>query len=223
MLLEELIEVFAQGTPSEADQSRQNRTPDSNPWTDLLDEVLRGGKQNAPTPQAGVASLNIEEILGLVLGGQKQGTLGGNPLLVPFTNSLADKLGISPQMASIIVSAAFGLLLARLGGKNGKRANVASTALTREIALDDLVNRDYLKKSGAAEKVARQTGMEVDEAEESLLEALELLGLKKGKTVPPGSQKRSAAPSSSRARAAHRKSGPESDLKHLLDDWEVHG
>lgn len=235
-MIEELLEVFLQGAQAQPQQSTQQGAPAS-PWMDLIEDVLGGqqtggqqaGGQQAggqrAGPQAGVASLGMDDILGMVLGGGSKGAVGGNPLLAPFTNMLSEKLGISPQMASVIVSAAFGMLMGKMGGSGGGAASPKDMA--NGLNLDDLLDGDFLKKNGVTEKVAKQTGMDPQEAEDSLLKALEMLGLQKGKKVQPTSQQK-AAPKAAKAKpktvakksSTRKKSG---DMQHLLDEWKVHG
>lgn len=220
-MIEELLEAVIQGSQAQQQQTRQQQAPAS-PWMDLLEDVL-GGPQ--AQPQSGAASLGMDDILGMVLGGGRQGAVGGNPLLAPFTNMLSEKLGISPQMASVIVSAAFGLIMGKMGsGQNGAVANPKSIA--NGLDLDDLLDGDFLRKNGVTEKVVKQTGMDPQEAEESLMKALEMLGLEKGRKVQPAkkgstsSRATKSAPKKATKRSSRKKSA---DLKHLLDDWKVHG
>lgn len=232
-MIEELLEAVLQGSQAPAQQARKQGTP-ANPWMDLLEDVL-GGQQ--PTQQqASPASLGMEDILGMVLGGGRQGAVGGNPLLAPFTNMLAERLGLSPQMASVIVSAAFGLIMGKMGAESGGVTRGAGAVqnprgLANGLNLDDLLDEEFLKRSGVTEKVAKQTGLDPAEAEKSLLKALEMLGLEPGKTIEPRGQAEPAPRSQSRTtpkpspkkavkRSARAKSA---DLKHLLDDWQVHG
>ncbi len=231
-MIEELLEAVLQGSQAPA-QAQGRQSPPASPWMDLLEDVLGG--QQPKQQQAGAASLGMDDILGMVLGGGgRQGAVGGNPLLAPFTNMLSESLGLSPQMASVIVSAAFGLIMGKMGaGGGGGRPGAVQNPrdLANGLDLDDLLDGDFLKKSGATEKVAKQTGLDPQEAEQSLLKALEMLGLEPGKKVQPGSQQKSAPKS---RRATTKKSSPKksakrgsrsksADLQHLLDDWKVHG
>lgn len=239
-MIEELLEVLLEGTQGQGQPSRQQQAP-PNPWMDLMEDILGGpqqGTSRSSTPQPGATSLGIDDILGMVLGGDRQGAVGGNPLLAPFTNMLSERLGISPQMASVIVSAAFGLIMGQLQGGNGQGAVGADPrALANGLDLDDLLDGDFLKKNGVTEKVAKQTGMDAQEAEESLLKALELLGLEKGKKVQPASKRKSTSKKTTTKKAATKKSTAKAktvakksssrkksgNLQHLLEDWEVHG
>ncbi|MEM7131472.1 MAG: hypothetical protein AAF702_34475 [Chloroflexota bacterium] len=245
-MIEELLEALLEGSQPQQQKTRQKQAPPSSPWMDLLEGVLGGSGQQSPAPREEVSSFGIGDILDLVLGGGqqsggqqsrgRQSPVGGNPLLAPFTAALAEKLGISPQMASVIVSAAFGLLMGKLSGKDGALSGGNSAVLSDGLDLDDLLDGDFLEKNGVTEKVARQTGMDAEEAQQSLLEALELLGLKKGEKVKPIQEKKStarsskstskkSAPAKSTAKkpTSKSKSSKAGDLKDLLDDWNVHG
>lgn len=202
-MLEELLEVLAAGSQQQKKQAAQPQSP----WADLLEGVLGGSPQQTQKKQS---SGGLGDILEAVLGGgarSGQGQVASNPMLTPFVNALSEKLGISPQMAAVIVSAAFGMIVSK-GMSGGKKTNAKSGA-TAGLDLDDLLEGDFINKSGVAERVAQQTGMDKGEAKDSLRQAMEMLGV-----IP----KQKAAPKKAAAKTTKRKSG---DLKGLLDTWQI--
>lgn len=210
-MIEELLEVLAAGSQQQQQQQRQQQQPQS-PWMDLLEGVLGGNpQQQQRQPQS---AGGIGDILEAVLGGgarRGQGQVSGNPLLAPFVGALSEKLGISPQMAGVIVSAAFGLIASKMMS-GGKKAQ-PQVGATSGLDLDDLLDGDFMEKSGVAEKVAKQTGMDKSEATDSLRKAMEMLGvLPKGQSAPQP-QRRTPAKTTQR--------GKSGDLKHLLDTWQI--
>jgi len=193
-------------------------TQDGPGWVSLLRSLF--GKEEGETPDPSTGGLGglIQAILGE--GGAVD--LGGQPDLAPFTEALAERLGISTRLASVIMTFAAGLLLAvlkRPGGGAAEKppaqpAAEQPSAATGEAApaglnLDYLLDEAELVRSGAAGRLAQRTGLEEAAAAKSLSAALALL-LGRG------------APSAGRRVGRRRKkqaSSPAFDLKNLLDDW----
>ncbi|MEZ4513184.1 MAG: hypothetical protein R3C62_15060 [Chloroflexota bacterium] len=225
-MMEELLKVILGGGDAPAQQSGQD------PLADLIGAVLGGGAaQPAPEPQPLPSSSDplselikgvlggepgaeqsssgstIIDILGSILGGGRPGGQN-NSFLQPIAEALADKLGISPQVALIVINLAITLLLSR---RKEQAAEAAPSDSARRggtsgqqdgFDLDDLLDKNYLQATGATTQLARQTGMSEDQATESLQEALLLLNRQ--------------TQSATGRRAARQKSG----LDHLLDSWE---
>jgi len=210
-MLEELLEVLAAGS-----QQQKQQAPAKNPLMDLLEGVLGGSPQQ---PQPKQSSGGMGDILEAVLGGgarSGQGQVASNPMLTPFVNGLSEKLGISPQMAAVIVSAAFGMIVSKtMSGMGNKKAQTKAEP-TSGMDLDDLLDGDFIDKSGVAERVAKQTGMGKGEAADSLRKAMEMLGvLPKGQSVPKRSTSRRSAPAKTTTK------GKSGDMKGLLDTWQI--
>ena len=224
-MMEELLKAILGGGSVPAQQSEQD------PLADLIGAVLGGGaSQPAPEPQPLPSSDPLSELIKGVLGGEP-GTdrpssgstiidilgniLGGgrpggqnNSFLQPIAEALADKLGISPQVALIVINLAITLLLSR---RKEQAAEAAPSDSARRggtpsqqegFNLDELLDKNYLQATGATTQLARQTGMSEDQATESLQEALRLLNRQ--------------TQSATGRRAAKQQSG----LDHLLDSWE---
>ena len=168
----------------------------------LLEGLLGGaaGSQAAPgaaTSQGG----GLMDILGAVLGGGGANQLGGNPMLAPFTEALSDKLNISPQMASVLIGAAFTLLagMMKKGSEGGQR-------LPEGADLDSLLDEDYITRSGVASQVAEQTGLDEETAAHHLSAAMAMLANQPAAAAPVSAEPKPSKPS---------------ELDSLLDSWDV--
>lgn len=228
-MMEELLKAILQGADGSS-MPQQQRGQD--PLADLIGSVLGGGSQ-APTqpqqlpagdplaelikgvlggepsaPQQAMGSGNpIIDILGSVLGGGRPGGQN-NSFLEPIASALADKLGISPQIALIVINLAMMLLLNRQKDQGGMPMPSGSGGYRRGgtqpqdggLDLDDLLDENYLQATGATAQLSRQTGMSEADATRSLQEAFTLLN--------------------NQTKAVARRKANDSDLKHLLDTWE---
>lgn len=218
-MLDELLEVLIDGGQG---KSSPQRSQPPNPWVELLEDVIGGEGERPANPQQEVTSLDLDDLLGMVLKGGRQGAIGGNPLLAPFTNALAERLGLSPQMASAIVSAAFGVLTSYIGNNGQSVSRNRSTSATNGLNLDDLLDGDFLEQNGITDKVARQTGMEKELVEQSLMEAFNLLGVQSNEMSRTATNRPSQSAGTKKAKKSSSRR-TQSDLKHLLDDWDIHG
>ncbi len=232
---EDLLEGVLGGTTS---AGGEQQAPQAAPGSigDLLEDILNGGAAPAQSPsQAPEAAIGggLGDLIEIFMGGggkdrnrgSSQGAVGSNPLLAPFTEALSERLGISPQMASVIVSAAFALIVGKMGSSRKTASHDSGRSGAGGLDLDDLLDGDFLKSEGVAEKVARQTGMDQEEAARSLREAMEMMGLGGAAQSTPrsASKAKPKKPSKKRApkkapKAAKPKSG---SLENLLDTWEV--
>lgn len=235
-MLEELLQIIlegAQGQPAQQPQHQKSQHQQAaNPWLEILEGVLGGVPQNGQQSQAGPG---LGDILEIVLGGgsastgqgrqnrQKSpaGPIGGNPMLAPFTQALAERLGISPQMASIIISAAVGLLMSKMksavqSGQLDPRSGAAG------LSMNDVLGGNLLASSGVTTRVAQQTGLNEMDIERSLREALEILGVRPDGASAPAQPPKKAAPAKPKAQPKP-SAAPVRDLKHLLDTWKIDG
>ena len=115
--------------------------------------------------------------LGALLGGLMGG--GGAPMTfgggggpsLPFADTLAEKLGISPQMANTLIMGAIGLLTASAAKKqtSGRSVDFAS-----------LNDPDFIRSSGVASRVSAQMGVSEDEAISGLQQAMGLMAEQAG-------------------------------------------
>jgi len=109
---------------------------------------------------------------GLLGGGSGQ---SGNPLVEPIANILAEKLGLSPSVASTLVSAAIPLLMGALtkgarqqGGSRSGQVDLA------EMDLAGLVDEE-MQEQDTVRQVATETGLSEEETDQALREALQML------------------------------------------------
>ncbi|MCP5097137.1 MAG: hypothetical protein GY943_16430 [Chloroflexi bacterium] len=207
-MMEDLMKILLEGAQTQKQQQPQAKEP--NILTDILEGVLKGGQA---APQRGQQQqqpdmFNMADLLNVVLGGGKGGAQGQvNPLLAPIVNTLAEKLGISPAIAQIIVTFATSALLSR--GKDNKGGGLVGGA-QQGFDLDDLLEGDFAYSSGLAQQLSQQSGLDEDEAAYGLQEAMMML---------------SGHPSFSQSSASARpKAQPSPNkLDSLLDTWEVDG
>ncbi|MEM7535242.1 MAG: hypothetical protein AAF639_23905 [Chloroflexota bacterium] len=214
----------------------------SSPWGDLLEIFLEGalgGNESVPeqrqggwgNPQeieqfpsqpmprdepssgGGILSGGLGMLLELFLGGGKRNNVGANPLLAPITNALAERLNISPQMASIIVSFAVSLIVERVRNGGGVSSDDAGNRTpSGGLDLDDLLDSDFLMSQRVTEQLAEQTGLDEEEAAQSLREAMVLLN---------GGQLAEKEEPVTRRDAGSDENIDASELGHLLDTWET--
>lgn len=167
----------------------------------LLGGLLGGGGSAGGGSAGGMGGL-----LGGLLGGAGGGAMdsfggGGGGAMMPFAETLSEKLGISPQMANALVTAALGLIMSKLSQqRSGDRS-------ADGLTMNSLMDADYLRESGVAAQVSQQTGMDEEEAIRGLQEAIGMAGHQvSGSSVAPSKPDASSTPD-------------DTDLKGLLDNW----
>ena len=202
------------------DPDGQDDNPMDDLVGDLLGSVLGGGQQGGAAGLLG-GLLGGGGGQGGGLGGLLGGLLGGgggsqdagelNPLMAPLANMLADRLGLSPQMAQMVM----GFVL----GKMADTPNPGQPA-TRGVApqgggglnLDNLleqmnqggVDKSFVQAQGLDKELAEQTGLDQEKAAESLEQVLNMFG---GQMAKQAGGNTPAAPKST-------------GMDSLLDDWK---
>jgi hypothetical protein len=122
-------------------------------------------------------------------------------MMLPFAETLAKKLGISPQIANSLIGAALGLLMSSVfKQRRGDRS-------AEGLSMNSLMDPDFLRQSGVVSQVSQETGLDEDEAIRGLQQAIGLAG--KAAPAPPAP---ATPPGPTEA--------PKDDLKGLLDDWK---
>lgn len=113
-------------------------------------------------------------LLGGMLGGGGS-SQSGNPMVDTIANALADKLGISPSVASTLVSAAIPLLMGALtkGAKQQGSSRSGQIDLN-EMDLVGLVDEE-IQEQGTVHQIAAETGLSEEEADQALRETLQML------------------------------------------------
>ena len=110
-------------------------------------------------------------LLGGLLGGGGASTFGGGGgATLPFADTLAEKLGISPQMANTLIMGAIGLLTASMAKKQSGRS----------AGLSGVTDADYIRSSGVAARLSAQMGISEDDAVYGLQEAMGLMATQAG-------------------------------------------
>jgi hypothetical protein len=147
---------------------------------------------------AGLGGLGdlLKGILGGGMGGGGSTEAGLGSLLAPIANALAEKLGLPPQIAQMVITFVLGKLLSGFAGQQGGGMIPAPQAVPRGyqspqpqqpqgLNLDDLLERmgsprgveaSYIQSTGMAEELAGYTGLDPEMATQSLVQALNLLG-----------------------------------------------
>jgi hypothetical protein len=153
--------------------------------TQVIGGLLGGGQQGGG---AGVGQLlgGLQQIIGGTPGTGQQLPAGGgntaidmnNPimtLLQPVVNQLAAKVGISPQIATVIASIALHYLLQSHPNTPGASPlNLGSVMQT--LALGNSISPDTLQKSGMVNDVIQATGLTEQQAVRSLNATFNVLG-----------------------------------------------
>jgi hypothetical protein len=218
MALDDILNAFiGGGIPA------PGQTPTAgDPLAEILQGILGGGASPAgASPGMGVDPLGglLEGILGggMAPGGSQGGMgllpgMGGgeasmNGLLAPLADALAQKLGLPPEIAMMVVSFLGAKLLSGAGGAAGGAAGAKKGRSARSQATPQALDLDSLLETmgsdkGAARELAEQTGLDPATAERTLQEAIGMIG--------GGRQTRKPQPS-------NRPSG--GGLDSLLDTW----
>jgi hypothetical protein len=186
---------------------------------DLLEAILAGGAtapQPAPrrrsTPPSGGG---LGDILGSILGGS---SIGSNSFLAPIIEALAEKLGLPPAIAQMVIS----FVLSKLLSGAASRAQAPAPQPSRRarptpvspggLDLDHLLEQmgtergldsNYLMSTGMAQELSQQTGLDAETAARSLQEALNMM---------LGSQVAASQPK-------HISQPKPGSLDNLLDTW----
>lgn len=231
-MIEELMKAVLEGAQQQQGGQRQTQQA---PGGDILGEVLKGVLGGAAQQQSRRAPAQpdmnnlggIADILGGVLGGGTRGASTGNPIADMAANALAKRLGISPQIAAMVVSFAMAALMGKKQMQNSQAQSPArrgpssrGSSTTRGgtfggLDLDDLLDGDFAYESGLAAQLAEKTGQSEDESAYQLQEAVSMLtGVGQKKPTKKAKAKAKAKP----VRKARPKSG---GLDSLLDNWEI--
>jgi hypothetical protein len=189
--MDDLLNAMLSGAGSQG----QGGQEEDDPMASLLGSLL-GGSAGSPTdtgdllsgllgggdPQG--AGGGLEDMLGALMGGGSA-DMSQNAFLAPIAEGIAEKLGLPPQIAQLIVTFVIGKLLS--GQVGGGRVPVRGSGLASDegLDLDDLLGRmgsgqgldsDFLQSSGLADELAEQAGLDPDTATQGLQEAFRMLG-----------------------------------------------
>lgn len=191
----------------------------------MLGSLLGGGGAQ----QGGAGGL-LGGLLGGLMGGgggnagQMSFGGGGGGMSLPFAGTLAEKLGISEQMANMLIMGAIGLLT----------SSMAKNRSGGSIDVNGLTDPDYIRSSGVAGRLSNQMGISEEDAILGLQQTMGMMMAEQGHkpaAKPKSSTKKKktttaeAAPKKSSSKATKttpkkkttkKSSGP--DFMDLLDD-----
>ena len=168
---------------------------------DLLGALGGAGGGSQASPSAGGLGLlggmlggggGLGGILAGLMGGGAQSAQGmpgqnASPAMGGIADALAKKLGVSPAVAAMMVSAATAILMQALQKRTAERQGLAPSAdaTTGGPDLSDLLkglggrgqfNADQFRSVDATAQLAAQAGIDQETASEGVAEALRLLG-----------------------------------------------
>lgn len=222
MAMEDILKALMQSTTTQP-QSQQ-----SGGGGDAMSQVLGGllgGSQ-----QGGGGGDALSQVLGGLLGGSQQGggspasqVLGGleqligsqsaatsapaantgDPLMVllqPLVNKVAAKVNISPAIATIIVSIALKYLL-KSHPSTPDQSPLDLGSVMQTLASGGQISQSTLQSSGMLNEVVRTTGLDEQQAAQTLNTTFGVLGssLKRVNTVKGGTIKKSTSGVKSKA------------------------
>ena len=233
-MMEDLLKAIMSGAGEQAGQSQA----EGDPLADLLGGILGGGaSQGAGSagdlgdllegilggggPQRGsraqpAGTGDMGDVLNAILGGGSA-DLGANSFLAPIVSGLAEKLGLPPAVAQMVVAFVIGKLMAGLtsgGSPLGAGGGGRQPAGQQGFDLDGLLEKmgsgsgldpNELHDTGMPEELSRHTGLDRDTAALGLKEVFEMLGGALGGGQRP-----------QRGTQGQPKPG---GLDHLLDTW----
>lgn len=140
----------------------------------LLGALGGGGSAQGGDPLMG--------LLGGLMGGASSGGVGGSPFDA-LAGPLAEKIGISPQIASMVVMF---LANALLSGKAGSRSGAVNTNSAADLSdvvkmlNSGQVNSQALRSNQLVQDLSQQTGLDQETAARSIGALAEMLGGQQG-------------------------------------------
>ncbi len=106
---------------------------------------------------------------------------GGGGMSLPFAAPLAEKLGISEQMANMLIMGAIGLL-------TSSAAKNRSAGRSGSVDINALADPDFIRSSGVSSRLSDQMGVSEDEAIMGLQQTLGLMAA--GQQPKPAAKKK---------------------------------
>ncbi|HEY1409943.1 MAG TPA: hypothetical protein VF434_13455 [Promineifilum sp.] len=206
-----------------SDAGDPNEGADVGDMAGMLGGLLGGAPDPTPQGNAGAGG-GLGALLGGLLGGSGGAPTsfggGGGPSL-PFAGALAEKLGISEQMANMLIMGAIGLL-------TSSAAKQRSSGRGGQVDFESLSDPDFIRTSGVARRMSEQMDIGEDDAIMGLQQTLGFMSIGATSTISPPTTKKAAKSASTKKSAAKsskrstRKKPPkretDSDFMDLLDD-----
>ena len=168
-MMDDLLKALLEGNQPQKPVPQSTQPKPNAPGMDILSDLLQQQPQQQPN------GLNIADLVGMVLGGGQPAAsdqTGMNPLVAPIANMLAEKIGVSPQIAQMVVSFAMAALLSK-GNDRGVAGGLGATK--QGFNFDDLPEGGFAYDSGMVSRLSQESGMSEDEAASSLQEAIKML------------------------------------------------
>ncbi|MBU6358855.1 MAG: hypothetical protein KGS46_02405 [Chloroflexi bacterium] len=146
---------------------------------DVLGSLVGGALQSGSSG-IGAQGGGLTDLIGMMMGAGQMGSLGviaGTPF-APIINALAQKLGVNPIIATIVV----GYLLNKLFTSQAQPQHaVQQSASGLDSLLDRFgtgkpVDRHYIQHSGIAEELAETAGLNPNQATDALQTLIGMLG-----------------------------------------------
>ena len=158
---------------------------------DLLGSLLGGG--GGSSSGGGLGGL-LGGLLGGGGGGQMSFGGGGGGASLPFAGTLAEKLGISEQMANMLIMGAIGLLTSSMAKNRSGGGSVDYNSLT---------DSDFIRASGVSSRLSGQMGISEDDTIAGLQQTMDLLIA--GNQPPAKPQKTTAKKTTKKTKATAEK------------------
>lgn len=233
--MEDLLQAILENAQRQQASSRQPAAQ-ADPLADLIQGILGGqSRRAAPVPQPTqadpIADLiggliggqtgssrgngQILDLIGAIMGANQQrssGIRGGTAGINPIAAILAQRLGIPPQMAQMIVGFFMANMMKRLMTQRQQPDNFRGIGRDQQddddLDLDDLLEvmddertlGSRLQRTGMDRDLARQTGMNQADAQRTLQELVKIIGGQRQQNIRPVQPQRN-------------------DLQDLLDAW----
>ncbi len=200
---------------------------DAGDMAGMLGSLLGGGSSAQPAGGSG----GLGGLLGGLLGGGGNAGQtsfgGGGGVSLPFAGTLAEKLGISEQMASMLIMGAIGLLTSSMAKNRGGG---------RSVDFNTMADPDYIRASGVSSRLSEQMGISEDEAIRGLQQTMGLMvagnepaaqpkkpaarktTTKKAKPAAEKAAKKPAKTTQATPKKKSTKKEPGTDFMDLLDD-----
>jgi len=143
---------------------------------------LLGGLMGGGSGQQGGGQPDLGSLLGGLMGGGSAGAASGGPFDA-LARPLAEKLGISPQIASMVVMfLANALLSNKAGSRSGAVDSNAAADLSQVVKMLDSgqVNNQALQGNQLVQDLSKQTGLDQQTAARSIGALAEMLGGQQG-------------------------------------------
>ena len=170
-MLDELLKILVGGQSSSSEEEAKS----DHPLGDLLKVVL-GGQESKTNPDTAPTHGGLGDILQVILGNKGQNAdatpqeedqspdaAANNPLIKTIAHLLSEKLGLSPEVAQVVVTLALTLVISQLQKAEGEPSQIV------------VPSQNAIRQSGAAKQLATQTGMNQKDAAATLQQAVSLI------------------------------------------------